>query len=33
MRQEHTWYYSGFNQLYLAKGKIASAVLWPHEAK
>jgi len=33
MRQEHSWHYFAINQLYLAKGKIAPAVLWPHEAR
>jgi len=27
MSQEHRWYYCALNQLYLAKGKIASVVL------
>jgi len=30
---EHRWHYFPFKQLYLAKGKIAQAVLLPHEAK
>jgi len=33
MRQKHCWKYFAFNQLYLAKGKIAPVVLLPHEAK
>jgi len=33
MRQKHYWNYFAFNQSYLAKGKIALAVLLPHEAK
>ena len=33
MRQKHCWNYFAFNQSYLAKGKIATAVLLPHEAK
>jgi len=33
MRQKHCWNYFAFIQSYLAKGKIAPAVIWPHEAK
>jgi len=33
MRQKHYWDYFAFNQLHLAKGKIAPVVLLPHEAK
>jgi len=31
MRQNHSWNYFAFNQWYLAKGKIARAVLLPYE--
>jgi len=33
MGQKHCWNYFTFNQSYLAKGKIAPAVLLPHEPK
>jgi len=33
MGQEHRWHYFAFNQLHLAKGKIAPVVLSHHEAK
>jgi len=33
MTQEHCWKYFAYNQLYLAKGKIAPVVLLPHGAK
>ena len=33
MSQEHRWHYSAFNQLCLAKGKIAAVVLLSNEAK
>jgi len=33
MKQKHCWNCFAFNQLYLAKGKIAKAVLLSHEAK
>jgi len=33
MKQKHCCNYFAFNQSYLAKGKIAPAVLLPHEAK
>jgi len=32
-RIKHCWNYFAFNQLQLAKGKIAPAVLLPHGAK
>ena len=31
--QNHCWNYFAFNQLYLAKGKIAPFLVLPHEAK
>jgi len=33
MRQKHCWNNFALNQSYLAKGKIAPVLVFPHEAK